>query len=89
VVRVDGITDLLDVLPLLAETKGAETPARAIRIFDGKAWSDARLLHRQTLGRQRAIAGPALLEDPTSTLYLPAGWTARSDENDNTILERQ
>jgi N-methylhydantoinase A len=84
-----GVTAPLDSLPLLAETKGAEAPARAIRIFDGKAWSDAQLLHRMALKRRQAVAGPALLEDPTSTLYLPAGWTARSDDNDNTILERQ
>ena len=37
----------------------------------------------------RCITGPALLEDPTSTLYVPAGWTARRDANDNTILERK
>jgi len=32
--------------------------------------------------------GPALLEDPTSTLYVPAGWAARRDDNDNTVLTR-
>jgi N-methylhydantoinase A len=47
------------------------------------------LLPRQALGGQKHAFGPALLEDPTSTLYLPAGWTARCDDNDNTILERQ
>jgi N-methylhydantoinase A len=35
------------------------------------------------------MTGPALLEDPTSTLYVPTGWTARRDDNDNTILERR
>jgi len=34
-------------------------------------------------------AGPALIEDPTSTLYVPSGWTARPDGNGNTILGRR
>ena len=33
-----GVVAPLEELPLLAETKAAEAPARPIRIFDGKAW---------------------------------------------------
>ena len=84
-----GVVAPLEELPLLAETKAAETPARPIRIFDGKAWQDARLLRRGALREQQRMPGPALIEDPTSTLYVPAGWTARRDANDNTILERR
>jgi N-methylhydantoinase A len=79
----------LEELPLLAETHAAAIPARPIRIFDGKAWCDARLLRRSALAQQEANLGPMLIEDPTSTLYVPAGWTARFDGNDNTILERR
>jgi N-methylhydantoinase A len=84
-----GVVAPLAELPLLAETKTAATPARPIHIFDGKAWRDARLLHRGALRQQQILSGPALIEDPTSTLYVPVGWTARLDANDNTILERQ
>lgn len=84
-----GVVAPLEELPLLAETKAPETPARPIRIFDGKAWRDAHLLRRGALGQQAFISGPALIEDPTSTLYVPSGWTARSDASDNTILERR
>ena len=84
-----GVVAPLRELPLLAEAKAAASPARPIRIFDGKAWHDARLLRRGALSREEPISGPALIEDPTSTLYVPAGWTARFDANDNTILERQ
>jgi N-methylhydantoinase A len=76
-------------LPLLADTKLAATPARPIRLFDGKAWRDAHLLSRRALGQKEHISAPALIEDPTSTLYVPSGWTARFDANDNTILERR
>ena len=84
-----GVAAPLEHLPLLAQSQVSEEPPHPIRIFDGKAWWDAQLLPRQALGRQTHASGPALLEDPTSTLYLPAGWTARCDANDNTILERQ
>jgi N-methylhydantoinase A len=84
-----GVTAPLQDLPLLAETEGAASPARPIRIFDGKAWRDAQLLHRRTLSGEKALAGPALIEDPTSTLYVPGSWSARLDANDNTILERR
>jgi N-methylhydantoinase A len=84
-----GVAAPLEHLPLLAPSKVAEEPPHPIRIFDGKAWRDAQLLPRQALGWQKHVLGPALLEDPTSTLYLPAGWAARCDDNDNTILERR
>jgi len=34
------------------------------------------------------VTGPALLEDPTSTLFLPAGWQAVRDPHDNTVMTR-
>jgi N-methylhydantoinase A len=82
-----GITAPLEKLPLLAQSTVANGASQPIRVFDGKAWREAHLLPRQALTDKQRVAGPALLEDATSTLYLPAGWTARSDDNDNTILE--
>jgi len=84
-----GVTASLDQLPLLSRSQAAERPPHPIRVFDGKAWREAQVLSHQAVARQRRVPGPALIEDPTSTLYLPAGWAARSDDNDNTILERQ
>jgi N-methylhydantoinase A len=84
-----GVTAPIEKLPLLAQSQMPPRPAHPIRIFDGKAWQDAQLLPRQALAGQMRLLGPALLEEATSTLYLAAGWTARCDHNDNTILERQ
>jgi N-methylhydantoinase A len=78
----------LKELPLLAETEAPSAAEKPIRLYDGRAWHDGRLKSRAALKRRDRVAGPALLEDPTSTLYVPAGWTARRDENDNTVLER-
>jgi N-methylhydantoinase A len=83
-----GVVAPLDCLPLLAEEDAVATPPRPIRIFDGKAWQDAQLLRRHSLAQERTVPGPTLIEDPTSTLYVPRGWNARLDANHNTILER-
>ena len=83
-----GVAAPLADLPLLGVAQEAHTPARPICIFDGKSWRDAQLVRRHALGAEPTL-GPALIEDPTSTLYVPTGWTARPDANGNTILERQ
>ncbi len=83
-----GVTAPLDALPLLAESKAPAAREQPIRLYDAKAWRKGRLASRAALGKRDRVAGPALLEDPTSTLYVPDGWTARRDANDNTILER-
>jgi N-methylhydantoinase A len=83
-----GVVAPLDRLPLLAEEKAVTAPARPIRIFDGKAWQEAQLLRRHSLAQEKTVPGPALIEDPTSTLYVPRMWSARLDANHNTILER-
>ncbi|MDX2159027.1 MAG: hydantoinase/oxoprolinase family protein [Hyphomicrobiaceae bacterium] len=83
-----GLTAPLAELPLLAETQAATAAEKAIRLYDAKAWRDGRLRSRAALKPRDRVKGPALLEDPTSTLYVPEGWTARRDENDNTVLAR-
>jgi N-methylhydantoinase A len=85
-----GLAAPLADLPLLAETETAAAgrSGKPIRLYDARAWADGRLRSRASLKRRDRVPGPALLEDPTSTLYVPAGWTARRDENDNTVLGR-
>jgi N-methylhydantoinase A len=84
-----GVTVPLRQLPLLTEELGQALKAQAIDIFDERAWRKGQLLSRSALKVGRQIAGPALLEDPTSTLLVPTGWTATRDRNDNTILQRK
>jgi N-methylhydantoinase A len=84
-----GVVAPLGELPPLTQTQAAETAPRLIRIFDGKTWQDARLVRRGTLRQQQLLSGPALIEDPTSTLYVPSGWTARFDTDHNAVLERR
>ncbi len=84
-----GVTVPLRELPLLAEESGQALKAHPIEMFDERAWRKGQLLSRSALKVGRKIAGPALLEDATSTLLVPTGWTAARDRNDNTILQRK
>jgi N-methylhydantoinase A len=84
-----GLAAPLRELPLLAVPQEARSAPRAIRIFEGKSWRNAQLLRRGALHGAEPTPGPALIEDPTSTLYVPSGWMARSDGNGNTILGRR
>lgn len=83
-----GLSAPLKELPLLVETDAQSAEEKAIRLYDAKRWHDGRLRSRAALELRDRVQGPALLEDPTSTLYVPPGWTAWRDENDNTVLER-
>jgi N-methylhydantoinase A len=84
-----GITVPLRELPLLAEESGQALKAQPIEMFDDRVWRKGQLLSRSALKVGKQVAGPALLEDPTSTLLVPSGWAASRDKNDNTILRRK
>jgi N-methylhydantoinase A len=82
-----GLVAPLAELPLLAEPQATGARASPIELYDGRRWQKGVLVGRGGLTTRR-LAGPALIEDPTSTLLVPGGWTARRDAHHNTILER-
>lgn len=82
-----GTTAPVEHMPILSESSQYRVEEREIDLFLNRAWRKGRLASRSALARNEDFAGPALLEDPTSTLLLPDGWTARRDENDNMIME--
>ncbi|MET8520807.1 hydantoinase/oxoprolinase family protein [Nocardioides sp. NPDC004968] len=57
-------------------------------IIDGGEEVSAPFKHRSTLAVGAHLAGPAVIEDDTSTIFIPSGWTARVDDHTNVILER-
>jgi N-methylhydantoinase A len=73
-------------IPALNEADDA-APAETgtVRIYDDGEWVAATRLSRR---HANGVAGPALIEDVTSTVYLPAGWSAAIDACDNLILTR-
>ena len=82
-----GLTAPLAELPLLVESAGPAVKEQAIALYVGRAWRKGRLLSRAALVPGKPRKGPLLLEDPTSTLLVPDGWTAVRDDSDNTILK--
>ena len=56
-----------------------------IDIVEGGRSLRCRLMPRHAVGGTD-VAGPVLVEDGTSTIYVPPGWRARRDEADSLIL---
>ncbi|WP_298014824.1 hydantoinase/oxoprolinase family protein [uncultured Castellaniella sp.] len=81
-----GLTAPLASVPLLREPDGPVQPRKKTSIYDDSGWREAILLDRGSIKREEVLDGPLLMEDATSTLFVPAGWEARRDENDNMIL---
>jgi len=81
-----GLTAPLKSVPQLREPPAQFNRAREIDLFDQGAWRKATMISRAAMEVDQALAGPAILEDSTSTLLVPSGWEARRDANDNVIL---
>lgn len=47
-------------------------------ILDGVR-CEARIVHRESIGRADVVAGPAILLEAGSTTLVPPGWTARQE----------
>jgi len=81
-----SVTAPLAGLPLLAETATGPALDQAIDLFDNRRWRRGRLVSRAHMRVAEEVEGPALLEDPTSTVFVPAGWVATRDEADDTVM---
>ena len=57
-------------------------------IVEGGRRLAARLLSRRAVAAAGNVAGPALIEDTTSTILVPEGWRASVDDHDNLVIER-
>ena len=80
-----------DVVPALSdgdwEGNGETIAPVEHRVFDQGEWRDCQLLSRAAIRNQAAgVSGTALVEDGTSTIFVPRGWTATVDDRDNILL---
>ncbi|ALS68106.1 hydantoinase/oxoprolinase family protein [Pandoraea apista] len=58
-------------------------------LYDGRNWTPCRRRTVAALGADgAALAGPAVLEDYTTTVLVPAGWQASVDTQSNLILSK-
>jgi N-methylhydantoinase A len=75
-------------LPPLSEPVAAMRTAvqQTLQIFENNVQKSCRRIPRHLFST--ALTGPALIEDQTSTLYLPEHWQAQPDKHANLILTR-
>ncbi|HEY3687392.1 MAG TPA: hydantoinase/oxoprolinase family protein [Streptosporangiaceae bacterium] len=74
------------VLPRVAHDPGRTGERRDI-VEDGRTVT-ALFTHRAALPAGAEVTGPAVVEEDTSTCFVPSGWTAHVDELTNLVLER-
>ena len=71
----------------------APRPARTQPIHENREARDCTVTTRSLIGERSAeaggVAGPLLVEDDTSTIYVPPGWGAVDDAAGNLILLRK
>lgn len=58
------------------------------RVYDNGEWRQCALRGRNDIRIAGEIAGPLLIEDATSTAYVPLGWRASVDSHDNLIIRQ-
>ena len=83
-----GVTAPIGSVPVLTETHEYRVPESEIEIFDDRRRHACALMSRAAIAPGQGVAGPALFEDPTSTIFVPVGWSAEADAHDNLILKK-
>jgi N-methylhydantoinase A len=58
------------------------------RVYADGAWHEAAIYARLDLPADAVIAGPAVLEQPDTTIFVDPGMVARADRLGNIVLER-
>jgi N-methylhydantoinase A len=83
-----SVTAPLGAWPELKETHDFRLDEQALDVFDDRRRQTGVAMSRSMLAQRRMVGGPALFEDPTSTVFVPAGWRAMVDDKDNMIIQR-
>lgn len=84
-----GVTAPLEHIPALKEDSGEEAgPVIPWTMYEHGTTHEGSSGHRASLKAGDNLAGPVLLEDSTSTISIPPGWSAATDEHHNLILRR-
>jgi N-methylhydantoinase A len=84
-----GAVSPLEQAPALTEARDDESAtAGRHRIFDGSLEVECKLMRRSGLSPGQRLGGPAIVDDVTSTIFVPAGWRAEIDDHENLIMKR-
>ncbi|WFL76413.1 hydantoinase B/oxoprolinase family protein [Altererythrobacter arenosus] len=66
----------------------APSPIASHRIFSGGQWHPAEVFDIAGLRRGHAIAGPAIIIEPTGTIVIERGWSGTINRFGHLVLER-
>ncbi|MBI2880805.1 MAG: hydantoinase/oxoprolinase family protein [Candidatus Tectomicrobia bacterium] len=87
-----GGTPRLDLRPAdgaAAGPEGAKKPPRPVYFPIWEERRECDIYDRDRLGPGARIPGPAVVEEKESTVVVPPGWDARTDEFSNLVLQRR
>ena len=77
-----------EVVPALNEGMDDTVVRSENQVFDRGEWRECLLVSRAAIAREAGgMPGPALVEDGTSTIFVPHDWTATVDDQDNILLK--
>jgi N-methylhydantoinase A len=79
--------DLKTLAPAGGDMKTARKGSR--RVHFGTRWHDTAIYDRLALSTGAEISGPAILEQPDTTVLIEPGLRGRIDDFGNTIIERE
>lgn len=85
---VIGTRPKFDLKALAPEGEGVTTPRTHRRVHMG-AWVEAAILDRLSLPVGAVVTGPAVLEQPDTTILIEPGLSGRVDDFGNIILSRE
>ena len=84
-----GVTAPLDDIPVLSEeTDATPAPSTAWTVWEHGNEHQGQAGSRAAMNPGDSLTGPYLLEDTTSTISIPDGWSATLDDNRNLVLTR-
>jgi len=93
--EVSVVAEVSTVKPLVNryELEGKEPPAKASKgtrpVYQQGQWHEAQLYEMDELRAGNEVHGVAVIEAPSTTLFVPAGWRARLDEYKIFWLEKE
>jgi 5-oxoprolinase (ATP-hydrolysing) len=67
---------------------GSREAALVTRLFSHGRWHEAPVYRRENLIPHRAVPGPAVIVEPTSTIVIEPGWEGRLQDGGDLVLTR-
>ena len=81
-----GVRPKFDLAVLAPNGVGSTTPIGTQRVYHAGQWHEAQRYSRLELPIASTVQGPAILEQPDTTVWLEPGFSARVDTLGNLLI---